>query len=302
MAGIYIYSDKANIAAELVTLARQAGKTAVLLAFDQDQADTLTQCGADQVCLLQGDSPLPENYAQAVADLLTQEGADLLAVGATARGRDLAARVAGYLDCGMASDVSSLSYQDGAWQCERMLYGGAVVQGQILMGLCVVTVPAGKFEAASGNCDITALTVGADTRVSLVEQTPIVKTGADLTNAERVVCVGMGLDKKEDLSMIQELANCLSAEIGCTRGVAEERHWLPVEQYIGISGAVIRPKLYLCLGVSGQVQHVVGVRDAKLIVAVDINEKAPIFRSADYGIVGDMYEVVPLLVQALKNA
>jgi electron transfer flavoprotein alpha subunit len=112
----------------------------------------------------------------------------------------------------------------------------------------------------------------------------------------------MGLDKKEDLSMIQELANCLSAEIGCTRGVAEERHWLPVEQYIGISGAVIRPKLYLCLGVSGQVQHVVGVRDAKLIVAVDINEKAPIFRSADYGIVGDMYEVVPLLVQALKNA
>ncbi len=85
-------------------------------------------------------------------------------MGATARGRDLAARVAGYLDCGMASDVSSLSYQDGAWQCERMLYGGAVVQGQILMGLCVVTVPAGKFEAASGNCDITALTVGADTR------------------------------------------------------------------------------------------------------------------------------------------
>jgi electron transfer flavoprotein alpha subunit len=81
---------------------------------------------------------------------------------------------------------------------------------------------------------------------------------------------------------------------------AVDIHWLPASQYIGISGANIKPQLYLSMGVSGQVQHIFGVRDAKVIVAIDRNEKAPIFRAADYGIIGDMYEIVPLLIEALK--
>ena len=141
----------------------------------------------------------------------------------------------------------------------------------------------------------------ADTRVSIVETAPIVKEGVDLNKAEKVVCVGMALDKEEDLQIARDLAAVLGAELGCTRSIAEERHWLPVESYIGISGAVIKPRLYISMGVSGQIQHVYGIRDANLIVAIDINEKAPIFKAADYGIVGDLYEVVPLLTEALKK-
>jgi len=300
MAGIYVYSDKLDIAAELIAFAKNSGQTASAICFSQGDADQLASMGADQIFYLQGDSPLVENYGKAIAGFLQTQGAQLFVVGATARGRDLAARVAGYLDCAMVSDVSSLSFADGKLITERMMYGGAVVQSEEISGLSVVTVGAGKFDPVEGNAAIETIAVHADVRVSLLETAPIVKEGVDLRQACSVVCVGLGLEKEDDLQMARDLAAAINAELGCTRGVAEERHWLPVEQYIGISGAVIKPQLYISMGVSGQVQHIFGIRDAKVIVAIDSNEKAPIFRSADYGIVGDMYEIIPLLTKALR--
>jgi electron transfer flavoprotein alpha subunit len=301
MAGIYVYSDRSDLAAELVGFVKENQKTANVICFTQAQADQLTSIGADKVCYLQGDSPLVENYGQAMAEYLKQENAELFIVGATAKGRDLAARTAGYLDCAMVSDASELKFENGKLVTERMMYGGAVVQSEEMTGLCVVTVAAGKYQPITGNASIETIQVTPDNRVKLLDTKPIVKEGVDLRQACNVVCVGMGLEKEADIQLAKDLAAVIEAEIGCTRGIAEERHWLPVEQYIGISGAIIKPQLYLSMGVSGQVQHVFGVRDARIIVAIDSNEKAPIFRSADYGIVGDMYEIIPLLTQTLKG-
>lgn len=301
MAGIYVYSDKIDIASELISFAKASGQAAHAICFNRTDADQLAQMGVDQVFYLKGTSPRPESYGQVVAAFLKDQSADLFAVGATARGRELAAFVAGCLDCAMVSDVSSVCFADGKLATERMMYGGAVVQREEVSGLAVVTVAAGKFAPVSGSSEITTIEVMADSRISVLETAPIVKEGVDLLQACSVVCVGMGLEKEEDLQMAGDLAAALNAEIGCTRGIAEERHWLPVEQYIGISGAVIKPQLYLSMGVSGQVQHIFGIRDAKVIVAIDNNEKAPVFRSADYGIVGDMYEIVPLLTKALNG-
>ena len=300
MAGIYVYSDKIDIAAELIGFAKASGQAASVICFSQADADQLSQMGADKVFYLKGDSPRPESYGQVLAAFLKDQNADLFAAGATARGRDLAAFVAGCLDCAMVSDVSSVSFEGGKLVTERMMYGGAVVQREEVSGLAVVTIAAGKFAPVSGNAEISTIEVMADSRIRLVETAPIVKEGVDLRQACSVVCVGLGLEKEADLQLARDLAAVLNAEIGCTRGIAEERHWLPVEQYIGISGAVIKPQLYLAMGVSGQVQHIFGVRDSKVIVAIDNNEKAPIFRSADYGIVGDMYEIIPLLTKALN--
>jgi len=300
MAGIYVYSDKIYIAAELIGFAKASGQAANVICFSQADAERLAQMGAGQVYYLKGTSPRPESYGQVVAAFLKDQNADLFAVGATARGRDLAASVAGCLDCAMISDISSVSFADGILATDRMMYGGAVVQSEEVSGFAVVTIAAGKFAPLSGSAEIVTVEVMADSRVSLVDAVPIVKEGVDLRQACSVVCVGLGLEKEADLQLARDLAAVLNAEIGCTRGVAEERHWLPVEQYIGISGAVIKPQLYLSMGVSGQVQHTFGVRDAKVIVAIDSNEKAPIFRSADYGIVGNMYEIIPLLTKALQ--
>lgn len=302
MAGIYIYSEKPDIAGELISFAIASGQDAYVITFDARAAEAIKNYGAKKIFILNGDSPIVENYAKSVAAFLINKSADLFVVGATARGRDLAARTAAYLGCGMVSDASTISYSNGTLQADRMMYGGAVIQSEAIEGMAVVTVAAGKFTAVVGDAsEIVTVDVAADNRVRLLKSSPIVKEGCDLCAADKVVCVGMGMDKQEDMRMAEELAAALGAEIGCSRGIAEERHWLPVERYIGISGAVVKPNLYLSMGVSGQVQHIVGVRDSKIIVAIDKNEKAPIFRAADYGIVGDMYEIVPLLTKELKS-
>jgi len=301
MAGVLVYSDKSGIALELVGCAKAAGKEAMVIVFSQEAAEEVKNSGADRVFILQGDNEVPENYAQAVADFLKEKSAELFLVGATARGRDLAARVAGYLDCPMASDVSAISFGDGKVTTERMIYGGAVTQKEELTGLSVVTVAGGKYAPIEGSAEVETVTVTPDNRVQLVERAPVERKGVNLQAADRVVCVGMGVEKEEDMQMIRDLAAVLNAEIGCTRGIAEEKHWLPPEQYIGISGAVIKPQLCVSIGISGQVQHTIGIRDSKVIVAVNNNEKAPIFKTCDYGIVGDLYEVVPLLIEELKK-
>ena len=300
MAGIYVYSDKLALVPELVGFAKSLGKQSTVLAFGAEAASALNNCGADQILLVKGDAA-PEAYSKAVAELLVKEGTELLLVGATIGGRDVAARISGYMDCAMVSDVSSIAYADGAYVTERTVYGGAVIETNQLTAPAVVTIGGGKFEAAVGAAPVAEVELAADTRVQVVEVAPIVKGGADLSKAEKVVCIGMGMANKEDMKMAEDLAAVLGAEIGCTRGIADERNWLPVEQYIGISGAIIKPKLYLSMGVSGQVQHIFGVRDSQLIVAIDKSDTAAIFNSADYGIVGDMYEIVPLLIEELKK-
>lgn len=301
MAGIYVYSDKPSLAGELIGFAKKTGKGVTALAFSAEATQAINNKGADRICLLTGESPLPESYAKAIAQMLEKEKVELFLVGATARGRGLAAGVAGYLDCGMVSDAVSLKLSETAVETERMLYGGAVIQSETLEGLSVVTVSSGKFDPIQGETEIVCVPLEADTRVKLMESALSCQEGVDLSAAEKVVCVGMGLNKQEDLQMVKDLAKVLGAEIGCSRGVAEERRWLPESSYIGISGTIVKPILYLSLGVSGQIQHVFGMRDSKIVVAIDTNEKAPIFRAADYGIVGDLYEVVPLLTNSLKE-
>ena len=123
----------------------------------------------------------------------------------------------------------------------------------------------------------------------------------NLADAETIVCVGRGVDTREGLELAQRLAAAMNAALGCSRPVAEELHWLPEEQYIGMSGQTVKPNLYLGLGVSGQVQHMSGLRDAKFIVGIDQNETAPIVTAADYALIGDLYEIVPLLLESLSR-
>ncbi|OPX84821.1 MAG: Acryloyl-CoA reductase electron transfer subunit beta [Pelotomaculum sp. PtaB.Bin104] len=302
MSGIYVYSDKPDIVAELVGFGRGTGENIHIIACTSVEAENCAELSADKVIFLKGDNDMVENYAKPIAELLQAEGALLFVVGATPRGRDLAARVAGYLNCGMVSDVSSVIYENGKTITKRLIYGGALVRKESFSGFGVVTVPAGIFEP-SGNekAEVVTVEVQPDKRAKIVSISPILREGVDLTAAEKIICVGMGLDKEDDMQMAKDLSQVIGAEIGCTRGVAEDRRWLPVDSYIGLSGITVKPKLLISIAVSGQIQHAVGIRDSKIIVAINTDIKAPIFSVCDYGIVGDMYEVVPMLIKALKN-
>ena len=302
MAGsIYIYSDRPDVAAEIAGWAKAEGKTAILLAAGSEEAETLKNAGADKILCLNGNGTFIGNYIQAVAELLQSQEADLLMAASTVRGREFAAGVAGALKCAMISDIRVAHFEDNVLKTEKMIYGGAVCQYENTAGFAVVTVPPAVFEkpSADGETGIETFEAAADARISLVSAEPIVKNSVDLTKAEKIVSVGLGVKNKEDLKLAYDLADAIGAEVGCSRSIADEYKWM--DEYIGMTGVTVKPKLYLTIGISGQIQHVFGIRDSKIIVAIDKNENAPIFRAADYGIVGDLYEIVPALTEKIKN-
>lgn len=304
MKGILIFSENVALAAQLLSIASLLGAPASAAAIDAGDAEKLAGFGLEQVFLLKGASVRPEDYARPLARLVQAENASLLLVSDTIQGREVAAKAAAYLDVGLVAGVSEIKRSDEHIETTRMMYGGAVLKTEALDQLTVVTVPNGKAEAAKPTGHqrpVVVREVETDSRITVTGTAPLEHKGVNLTASERVVGAGMGIENTDDLALVSQLAHALGAAIGCTRPVAEEKDWLPGAQYIGISGVTISPALYIAVGISGQVQHTVGIRDAKCIVAIDKNEKAPIFKAADYGIVGDLRAVLPLLTKAIQG-
>ncbi|MCI7551730.1 MAG: electron transfer flavoprotein subunit alpha/FixB family protein [Actinomycetaceae bacterium] len=303
MARFLVYSDASPRTAELVTFAQTSGADAEALALSPQQATELESCGATTLLTADIGEATPESCARSIADLVKERGIDVVVIGTTARGLDLAAQVAGFLGWGYGSDVSNLAYADGTLTYERSLYGGTVISEETIEGNAVISVGRGNFAPASGAVGATeAVEVHPDERIRIVAREEIPSEGADITSAEHVVSVGMGTPSKDDIQIAQDLADAMNGAVACSRGVAEERDWLPVESYVGISGKVIQPKLYLALGISGQVQHMYGVRDAKMIVAINTDKNSLICtRGSDYYIVGDMLEYAPLIKAEIEK-
>jgi len=308
MPGIIVFSEDGALAQQLLTPALELKKTlaqpVAAITIDENTAKTLATLGADSVVLLKAEKATPEALAPEIADFCARESAAVVLIGGTQRGKHVAAQIAAKLQAGLTTDAKTLAVAGNTLQCTRILYAGLAICEEELQLPAVATIPARTFlaPAASGSAaSIETLEVKPDTRITVDSSTPIGTSGVDITAAHKLVSVGRGFRKKEDLKLAEELAAALDAEISCTRGIAEDEHWLPLERYIGISGQIVKPDLYLATGLSGQVQHMVGCRESKVIVAINNDERAPIFEAADYGIVGDLYQVLPLLTAALKN-
>ncbi|MFY9446275.1 MAG: electron transfer flavoprotein subunit alpha/FixB family protein [Dethiobacteria bacterium] len=300
MKKIFVFSEKKDLAAGLLTAAAGLGVEAAAFAFDEKMAQALLEYGPAKVYVIDG-TDRPESYARAMADYLLEHGADLFLVGSTPVGRELAASVAAYADAAMISDAHNITLVEGSFIVELTIYSGLVCRQEKLRGFGVVTAGRGlaAAEAAGAKGSVERISLEPDKRVTVIKEEPVEKTGVDLSAACRVVGIGMGA-QEADVETAREIAGLMGAELACSRGVAEQRHWLPLERYVGISGAVISPDLYFTLAISGQIQHIYGCRDSKIIVAINKDETAPIFRAADYGIVGDIHEYMPLLIEALK--
>jgi electron transfer flavoprotein alpha subunit len=306
MAGIYVFSEDSALASQLLTpaleLKQSLAQPVVALTLNEADAKQLASLGADKVVVLESSGKWVEGFAEAVFAQISIAGASVLLVGATLRGKHLAAFVAAKLGAGLTTDAKALRVEDGKLVTTRVLYAGLAVCEELLALPAVATIRPRTFlpPVADGNVGtIETAAAEIDTRVTVEEVTSTSSEGIDISAANMLVAVGRGFRKKDDLKLAEDLGTVLKAELACTRGVAEDDHWLPIERYIGISGQTVKPELYLAVGLSGQVQHMVGCRESKLIVAINNDERAPIFEAADYGIVGDLYEVLPLLTAAL---
>jgi len=315
MAGIWIFTDNREQALELLNIGRRLAEkmgttVSALLAGNPDAARDYIAHGADEVLLL---PPLaadqsPEAYLPVIADEAGKADPDVFLCTATARGKELAARIATRLATGLCSSCIALDYDENGKviQMQRLAYGGTALQKMIcLMRPVMATIPMRTFAPAAAEAgrkgSVRELPGSPLATVKVLERKVRTRETKDITEAKIVVSVGRGFEKPEDLALARQLADALGGEIGCTRPISEENHWLPEELCIGLSGVQVKPDLYLGLGVSGQIQHVTGIRNAKVIAAVNKDENAPIFGVADFGIVGDLYDVAPKLIQELKR-
>ena len=314
MAALLVYSERVDTARELVAGGRVLGAalglgvSAVALGPGAGAAASeLAAAGADTVYV--SDNAAFEGWpadavAAGLAQIVEQAGASVVLMGSTRRGKETAPRLAQKLGAGCVSDVNSLVVEDGELVAGRYAFGGATVAREKLgTAVKVFAVMPKTFDlegASAGAGTIQTPTLNVSSTVKVVDRRAKEGDHVNLDAAPLIVGVGRGFNAREDLALGDDLAAALGAVVGCTKSLADFE-WLGEDRVIGLSGAKTAPDLYLSVGVSGQIQHTVGVSAAKLIVAVNKDKEAPIFALADYGLVGDLYEILPALTERLKS-
>ncbi len=306
---VWIITDDQNAVGELCGGGRQlAEQVSVVLFGDKNQAEDAIASGADQVYLFgqPGDSVMLEAYSKSIAELLRTEKANLVMVYSSIRGKLMAGRIASQLATSAVSNISELTVEDGSIIAKHMVYGGAAIRTEkTLSDTVVVTVGTGVFEAmpkdAARQGKVTEVNPDVDNAgIRVLEIRPKQGELVNLSAAKRVVGVGRGFGAQEDLKMAEEFAALMGAEMGCSRPIAEGEKWMSKERYIGVSGVFLKPNIYVSLGISGQIQHMVGVNQAKTLVAINKDKNSPVFKQVDIGLVGDLYNVLPQIVAKLK--
>jgi electron transfer flavoprotein alpha subunit len=310
-----IISENLGQSLELLNIGRKLAdkmgtRVSALLYQDREHVEDCINHGADEVMLLPplGNEQPPESYIPVIIGEARKGEPDLILLPATARGKNMAALIAARLNVGLVSSCMEIDFEEGSKTLvmERLAHGGTAVQKVICSARpAMATIPPRTYETAmpqtgrKGN--VRELPSPSLSAIKVIERKLKEREAKDISEARVVVCVGRGIEKEEDLAIARQLAEVVGGSIGCTRPIAEEFHWLPEELCIGLSGLQVKPDLYFGIGVSGQVQHVTGIRNAKVIAAVNKDDNAPIFKAADFGIVGDLYDVIPKLIAELKK-
>lgn len=272
-------------------------------------ADTVGRYGVQKVYL--ADDPALENYApqaytKVLTDLIKEADPAVILLAASTRGKDLAPRVAARLGVGLASDCTGIEVRDGRLLITRPIYAGKVI-AKVMEETRpqMATVRPNIFPSPEPDTSSTAVVVNisvdiGDVRAKVIEMLKEAGERVELTEADIVVSGGRGMKGPENFALLEELADVLGAAVGASRA-AVDAGWRDHSHQVGQTGKVVTPTLYIACGISGAIQHLAGMKTSKYIVAINKDPEAPIFKVADYGIVGDLFKVVPVLAEEFKK-
>ena len=252
----------------------------------------------------------PDGYVMAVGAVVEQAKPAFVLMPHTYQARDYAPAIAARMRKALITDVTGVSGAGAEATFTRPMFQGKLAAQVRPLGEppFFITFQIGAFRADSvqkgGSAQVTPVALQIDASAIRHKPEPPfqeAKQAVDLGQAERIVAVGRGIKSQENIAVAEKLANAMGAELAASRPICDNG-WLPMERQIGSSGQTVAPKLYVALGISGAIQHLVGMKGARTIVAINKDADAPIFEVADYGIVGDLFEVVPALIAELEKA
>ena len=292
-------ADALNASVEALILAPSPVEGAAQLGrFGADQVTTLTSAAFGRYA--------PEAYARTLSERVAGGGYGAVVFAATATGKDLAPRVAARLACALAQDVTDVAVEGGAVTVIRPVYAGkALLKLKLTNTPALLSLRPNVFTPVerpkAGVAETHAVTV-APGRVVVTEIKPAAAGTLDVAEAPIVISGGRGLKDPANFAVLEALAAAFggAAAVGASRAVVDAG-WRPHADQVGQTGKTVSPTLYIAVGISGAIQHLAGMRTAKVIVAINKDKDAPIFRVADYGVVGDLFEIVPKLTQAIRG-
>jgi electron transfer flavoprotein alpha subunit len=316
--GVWVFSERKDVVLELIGKGRELADrlpcdlgVLALGAPLAREAESFASCGADKVFVFEDPAlqdGLPEPLAEAIGRLASQSTPDILLIGSTRKGKDVAARTAVRLSTGVMTDCMALTLDQETLLlvADRPSYGGIMTSTETCTTKPqMATIPPRAFEPATQGA-----AKGEVVRVEMTLTPPktrsvrvVSKEGkaVSLEDASVIVSGGRGIAKKEDFAILKELAEVLGGEVGCSSPIAEDMKWMPLERLVGLTGRKVKPKLYIACGISGQAQHITGMRGARVVVAINTDPEAPIFQQSDYCVKGDLYEIVPQLTEAFRR-
>jgi electron transfer flavoprotein alpha subunit len=300
---------------ETIAAAQQIGGDITVLVPGQNVAGAANEIAAahvKEVVALDGaalEPYTPDGFTAALESAIGQLSPEHVLLPHTYQTRDFAPKLAARMDRSIITDVTAIKKHGSELSFTRPMFQGKLTADVVPQGDAphFITFQIGSFrvdQAAKGSASAPVRTMAAPADASAIRQKPEppfqqAKQAVDLSQAERIVSVGRGIKDQANIHIAEELAQAIGAEIAASRPICDAG-WLPMERQVGSSGQTVAPKLYLALGISGAIQHLVGMKGANTIVAINKDPDAPIFEVADYGIVGDLFEVVPAIIQAVK--
>ncbi|MFZ0482466.1 MAG: electron transfer flavoprotein subunit alpha/FixB family protein [Desulfobacterales bacterium] len=265
----------------------------------------LGQFGADRIIVAENSALseyLPDAYGNVIADVIDKETPDVVILGASTQGKDIAARLSARLNAPLAMDCVAIRFEDNNLMATRYMYGGKILADVMLNGkpqILAIRPNAMTIASAAGTGVVEKFEVNTGpTLVKFIEKH--LDTGkVDLTEADTVVSGGRGMGGP-DFAVIEELAQVLEGAVGASRSAVDEG-WRNSSDQVGQTGKVVSPNLYIACGISGAIQHLAGMSSSNVIVAINKDSEAPIFSKADYGIKGDLFEIVPLITEEIRK-
>lgn len=310
MNGALIFADDWRHVPELLSTSASLGLNPLLIMSHEDlvNVEGASRYGVSEIITYRS-PPIPTYISKILTHVVAEKKPRLVVGEAKKNVREIFGRAAQRIGAACANNCINIEKIGENFRICRPVLGGGYIATQDLITCPVfVTLQPDAFKSTtfmtSKNPVITSVNsknIHIQGDIEIIEKRLGVKSGADLSSADRVVAVGKGFRKKKDLNLAEELSRLIGAEMGCSRPISGDLNWLPDDRHIGLSGNWIRASIYIAIGISGQIQHTIGIKNAKTIIAINNDPNAPIHKEADYSVIADLYEFLPVLIKKLKE-